>query len=315
MLIFRPMLGDYGGLVSMRLHSDWSTAGFQLAPAAKGVGPFPRREFLSTWWEHCAPPETQLLLAESATALLPLCRGPRGITFVGHEDLTDYHVPLGSSLADLLTWTVGQLGTGTFLRLDSMPEEVADSMAAGLEAAGCDYQRVVHEVAMVVELPASFDAYAASLEKKHRHELERKRRRFQTRLGAPILVETADLESFVRLHRLSRGRKGSFMTPETEAFFTALARHPQARIHLLEAAGRAVAAAFGFLDADGYYLYNSAYDPGDGEASPGVVLVAELISRMIAAGVTRFDFLKGEETYKHHLGALPRPLYRLEATT
>jgi len=188
-------------------------------------------------------------------------------------------------------------------------------MGAGLEQAGCDYQRVTHEVAMVLELPASFPAYAASLEKKHRHELARKRRRFQTRLGAPALVETTDLAAFVRLHRLAPGRKGSFMTPAMEAFFADLAGLSQTRIHLLEVEGMAVAASFGFLDADGYYLYNSAYDPGVGEASPGVVLLAEMIDRLIGAGVTRFDFLKGDEAYKHQLGALSRPLYRLQATT
>ena len=35
----------------------------------------------------------------------------------------------------------------------------------------------------------------------------------------------------------------------------------------------------------------------------------------IKSGLRIFDFLKGDEDYKARLGAKPRPLHRLEATT
>ena len=74
-----------------------------------------------------------------------------------------------------------------------------------------------------------------------------------------------------------------------------------------------MAASFGFEDDSAYYLYNSAFDPGAAAASPGAVLVDLLISAAVAAGRNRFDFLKGDEDYKFRLGAVPRPLFVVEA--
>ena len=75
-----------------------------------------------------------------------------------------------------------------------------------------------------------------------------------------------------------------------------------------------VAAAFGFEDDDTYYLYNSAYDIGAGAASPGIVLVSELVKQALETGHRRFDFLKGDEVYKYRLGASARPLWRIRAS-
>jgi CelD/BcsL family acetyltransferase involved in cellulose biosynthesis len=69
------------------------------------------------------------------------------------------------------------------------------------------------------------------------------------------------------------------------------------------------AAGFGYHGADGYYLYNSAFDPTLREASPGVVLMASLIESAIEAARDVFDFLKGDEAYKYRLGAGERLLY------
>ena len=46
----------------------------------------------------------------------------------------------------------------------------------------------------------------------------------------------------------------------------------------------------------------------------GIVLIAAMIERSIADGLVRFDFLKGDERYKYHLGAVERPLSVLEGT-
>jgi len=87
-----------------------------------------------------------------------------------------------------------------------------------------------------------------------------------------------------------------------------------ASIDLLSVGGRPVAAAFGFADEQGYYLYNSAYETALAEAAPGIVLIATMIERSISDGLTRFDFLKGDEQYKYHLGAVERPLSVIEGT-
>jgi CelD/BcsL family acetyltransferase involved in cellulose biosynthesis len=75
-----------------------------------------------------------------------------------------------------------------------------------------------------------------------------------------------------------------------------------------------VAGSFAYEDEEGYYLYNSAYEPDAAHASPGVMLLWCLIHRAVEDGRVVFDFLKGDETYKFRLGAEPRPLYALRAT-
>lgn len=102
------------------------------------------------------------------------------------------------------------------------------------------------------------------------------------------------------------------MSPARARFFAALHDDVGGVIDVLRGGdGVAVAAGFGFEDAAGYYLYNSAFEPEAATASPGIVLVNLLIEHAIRRGLPRFDFLKGSEPYKFRLGARPRPLYRI----
>ncbi len=298
----------------MRIHSDWSTAAFELDPVAAAAGPFPGRGFLSTWWRYRGAGE--VLLVESDCALLQLQRSGDTISFLGEADLTDYHSPLGDCTEELITAFVSGLDSGVTLEFDSLPGEVAEVMIRGIGQAGVTATTTRHEVAAVADLPATHEAYLDSLSGKQRHEVRRKRRRFVDILGEPRLVRDRQrFGEFVAMHRSAEGRKGRFMTPEMEKFFAELLNLPEATLDLLvDPNGDAVAAAFGFEDESAYYLYNSAYDSAVGSSSPGALLVDELIAGAIAAGRSRFDFLKGDEQYKFRLGGGERPLFRVEAT-
>ena len=56
-----------------------------------------------------------------------------------------------------------------------------------------------------------------------------------------------------------------------------------------------------------------AFDPELRTLSPGNVMLSHLIERAINQGMSVFDFLKGDATYKFRLGARERPLYRVTA--
>ena len=297
----------------MRAHADWATPAFGLAPAAPMTGPFTRRSFLEAWWRRRGAGDP--LLVEGDGALLPLWDGGDAIRFLGEPDLTDYHSPLGAGAAALAGGFAGTLEAGTRLVLDSLPAEAADPLEAGLAAAGLAVHREVHEVAAVLDLPGDYESYLAGLSGKQRHEVRRKRRRFEEAFGPPSLERgPGRFADFARMHRAAAGEKGSFLTQDLEGFFADLLGLPGTVLDvLLTADGSPVAAAFGFEDGDGYYLYNSAFDPDAGRASPGAVLVDLLVERSIGAGHRRFDFLKGDEAYKFRLGAVARPLSRLEA--
>jgi CelD/BcsL family acetyltransferase involved in cellulose biosynthesis len=298
----------------MRIHQDWTTGGFELPPAAPSTSVFPRRSYLELWWRHFGAGE--LSLVEDGSALLALWRGPDGaVAFVGDEDLTDYHSPLGVGAGGLLAAYLAGLPTGTPFRFDSLPEEAAEAVVTGCSA---DTSSTQHEAAFRIALPGDFESFLAGLSKKERQELRRKHRRFTESAGTPRLLEgsTDAIGAFVGLHRMAEGSKGRFLTHEREAFFRDLSAIPGARVDLLAGdAGRPVAAAVGFQDDDAYYLYNSAYDPDVAGLSPGMVLLWMLFEVAINAGIGTFDFLKGGEGYKLRLGAEPRPLYVVEGTT
>jgi CelD/BcsL family acetyltransferase involved in cellulose biosynthesis len=302
----------------MRVHEQWTSEGFSLPPAATATGPFPGRVFLETWWEHRATADDKLLLVENDSALIPLVRRGERIELAGEEDLVDYHSPLGSGIAELLAGFVATNPSGTPFRFDSLPVEAAEPIAKGLALAGVDAEPSVHEVAAVLPLPSTFDAWLASIGKKERHEVRRKRRRFEAELGAPRIsrVQGADqVRAFAAMHRRTAGEKGSFMSPDVEELFVAMHKRAGAVIDVLSGTDTVpVAAGFGFETEDCYYLYNSAYEPAASHASPGIVLLAGLIERAIAEGRRRFDFLKGDETYKFRHGAQARDLYVLEGT-
>ena len=299
----------------MRLHDDWSVAALDGEPTAAHVGPFPRREFLQAWCTHRGSGE--VLLAEHQGVLLPLHRCDRGIEIIGEQDLTDYHCPLGGNPADLVGFGAAlaeALPPGPF-RFDSLPGEVAVPLAEGLAAGGLAAGVQRHEAAAVVDLAGDHEDYLGALRSKDRHEIRRKRRRFGEAVGPPRLVnDPAGFDAFVAMHRAAAGRKGEFMDDEMEAFFADLLGIEGAVLSVLMGGDTAVAAAFGFQDEGAYYLYNSAYAPEFGAAAPGVTLVDLLIAAACDAGRRRFDFLKGEESYKYRAGAVARPLFAIEGS-
>ncbi|MGI9585836.1 MAG: GNAT family N-acetyltransferase [Acidimicrobiia bacterium] len=277
---------------------------------APATGPFTQRPFLETAHRFAADGLSDIDVTTIDAGAVALATNHDSFRFAGISDLTDYHSPLGvGAEAALLQAFAGTKGM-TF-SLDSMPAEARDVVTTALTAVGAEFSIDQHEVAAVLNLPSTFDEWLVSIGKKERHEVRRKRRRFVAEFGEIEVIE-GGLESFATfadLHRSSAGNKGSFMTNEMERFFQELLASAGATIHSLVCHGRTLAAAFGFEHEDGYYFYNSAYDPSAAMASPGVVLFATMIEHQISRGATIFDFLKGDEQYKFRHGAIARPLF------
>lgn len=279
-------------------------------PSARLTGPFPRSPFLETWHRHRPVGEVRVVGSAPAVAAIVLIDGVA--RFAGEEHLTDYHAPLGP---DPATLAVPLLDLGHPLVLDSLPVEVAVALEAGFAAAGVVVNRSEGEPCMVLDLAVPDEGgWEAWLGSKDRHEVRRKRRRFAAVHGEPALDhDHGAFGRFVDLHRSAPGEKGEFMTDAMAAFFESLLALDCARLDVVRGSdGAVIAAAFGFEDADAYYLYNSAFDSGEAEVSPGAILVDQLIQAEAAAGRRRFDFLKGTEVYKRRLGAVERPLVVLE---
>lgn len=294
--------------------AEWSDAPFSHPPVAAATGPFPFRPFLETWWRHYGIDDRLALVSTDAGAL-PLRLSDGRVLFCGDPDLTDYHNPLGEP-SEAIAAAAARF-PGTEFSFDSLPDAAATALHAALDTGGHAHTTTKETVTAVLELPDTADEWLARLKKRDRHEMRRKRRRFEETLGGASLERRSDAGAvaiFADMHRAAAGAKGGFMTPEREDFFADLVAGAGATVDVLSADHGPAAAAFAFAEPDGYYLYNSAYSPEAASASPGIVQLAALIESLIADGVPRLDLLKGDEPYKFRLGAVPRPLYRIDGT-
>jgi CelD/BcsL family acetyltransferase involved in cellulose biosynthesis len=289
--------------------TSWSALDPSRDPLAVAVGPFPHRGFLKVWQDHHG---SAVEVIDQGGCSWAFVHDDGRLAIAGDGELTDYHSPLGADPGDVVATALSGIAPGTRFSFDSLPLEAAEPVAKAVERAGHTASVEADGNTMVLHLTGGdhFDL----LDGKQRHEVRRKERRFEEVLGVASVQSGPHMfEEFVARHRSSGGDKGRFMTPTMESFFADLLSVPGARLDaLVTDSGRRVAFAFAFEDADAYYLYNSAFDPELREVSPGIVLIHRLIERAIAAGRSRFDFLKGTETYKRRLGAEARPLYRIE---
>ena len=292
------------------------------------------------WWEEYGAGKELIVLTfldpePVGLAALTLDAAPEGgrLRFLGGDDLTDYMGPLTAgpehlpAVADaLVRYACEEIPDWTLFDAKCLPVPFGftEWLVEAADRLGVSFEIDQHETTAVLPLPTSFEGYLDSLEKKDRHEVRRKMRRFDREApGARLVTATAetleqDLRDFVDMHRGSEGLKGHFMVPERETFFRRVGRSFASlellSLDFLEAGGLRVASTFSFQFDGTFYLYNSAYDPSLRAISPGLILVVKLIERSIAQGCRRFDFLRGEERYKYELGATALPLHAVRIT-
>jgi len=260
--------------------------------------------------------------AGGLVALLPLYEAEAGVfRILGGVEISDYLDLIAAAGREEEAWKAlldARAAAGTVWDLHSVPgaSPTVTAMPALAGAAGLEAKVAVEERCPVLDLPSSWEAYLASLSGKHRHELTRKMRRLEREApdARPAYAATpeaiaARLDEFLALHRSSRTGKARFMDARMETFFrravALLAEREMARLWLLDAPGGPMA-AFITVEWNGTVgLYNSGFHPDHAQLSPGLVLLAHLIRDAIERGRHRFDFLRGEERYKHEFGPTP----------
>ena len=120
---------------------------------------------------------------------------------------------------------------------------------------------------------------------------------------------------FLELLTMSRQDKAEFLTPQREKFFRALAstlsRQGLLSLFFMEIEGSRVASAMTFDYGGSRLLYNSGYNPAFGYYSVGLLLKALSVKSAIEEGKCYYDFLRGNEPYKYHLGGIDKPIYNM----
>ncbi|NQW21185.1 MAG: GNAT family N-acetyltransferase [Chloroflexi bacterium] len=289
-----------------------------------------------TWWsEFGNDSELKLLMVRSdagdVNMIAPLMVDGSVISFLGSTDLVDYHDFLSrdrlspNCIQSVVSAVNEMLEIDTIL-LQSLPgnSPTITQFRDAAEQLGWQVEIEQEDVAPRLELPATWDEYVSSLRKKDRHELRRKLRRLeaagdvkQVELTSPADIETS-MDDFMRLHRMSTVDKKEFMTHEREQFFckiaVELAREGSTRLCFLEVNGEREATSLSFVSGNVRYLYNSGYNPAQSNLSVGLLNHALAIKSSIEAGHRIFDFMRGNESYKYHLGGVDRQIFALSAT-
>ncbi len=174
------------------------------------------------------------------------------------------------------------------------------------------------DVSLDLSLPPTWEAYLELLNAKQRHELKRKMRRLSEmgniNFRVSLDANNKDIALFLKLFQDSREDKAAFLTPAMESFFQSLfktmAEEKLLRINVLESNAKPIAATVCLDYKDIVYLYNSGYEPEYRWLSAGLISKAMCIQESIARNKKCFDFLKGNEEYKYHLGGNEIPIYR-----
>ncbi len=303
-------------------------------------------EWQRTWWEHLGEGDLFLITVRDnqghLIGIAPLYRtvsagGERKLNIVGCVEVSDYldiiiaqgyEREVYSTLLDYLDSNNEPSNAETagwdVAELCNIPE-ISPAHQALAEMAvehGYQFRTIVEDVCPVIDLPATWDAYLASLDKKQRHEIRRKMRRIEREADVHwyIVDQSRDLaeeiEAFIALHQKSSADKDDFMDEQMKGFFRAVARVLQPpgwlQLAFIEVDGQKAAAMLNFDYADTILVYNSGYDPQHrAHLSPGIVLLAYCIRYAIELGRARFDFLRGSEPYKYRFGAKDTKVYRL----
>ncbi len=170
------------------------------------------------------------------------------------------------------------------------------------------------------ELPQTWEEYLYQLAAKERHEIRRKLRRLHEAgsINIRIVEETEQagsaMDTFFKLFRMNMPEKSEFLTNTMESFFRMLAEEMakvrMLRILFLEINSEAAAAVLCFDYRASVYLYNNGYNSRYRHLSVGYLSKVFGIKDSIQRGRNRFNLLKGDETYKQHLGGRAQQLHR-----
>lgn len=326
-----------------RLADDWNRLSRRV--------PFRSFEWLESWWRHYGAVtdrtgitrQLQVLVVrerEQVVGIAPwylessLSAG-RVLQFLGTgETYSDYLTVLAEpALAARVATKIAQWLTETprgcwdaleFTGVDG-EDRTTICLLVELETRGIGIVRRPDLHCWRIELPSTWEGYLSQLSKSHRKHVRRVERRIAEqgwrawRAEGAAEVERA-LQLLVELHQKrhrSLGRCGAFASTAFEGFqaevIRRLAQTGQLRLEVLELANNPIAVEYQLVGADVIYAYQAGIDPCYLHLEPGRASMATSIRKAIEEGYRAYDLLRGNEPYKAHWRALPRPTLRARA--
>lgn len=310
-------LSDWQGL------ERWESAWRELWTSDPRATFFQSPEWLGTWWPVFGSGELLGLGVWDGETLVGLglffvhpWEGRRQVTFVGNgvSDQQQCLLRPGYERAALQAmWEVLESREWDLCDLQDIPE---GSPLLDWEGAEVSPQYP----GRLVELGRGWAAFHAGLPHGLRRNLERYRKRLEAE-GAIRLETTADVEGAMEwlfaLHgsrwEEKEGSAGMFAGERLQRFHREAARRmrDRVRMNVLSVDGQVVTVNYIVKDGPTAVGYACGFDPAWRRCSPGTVLLGWSMEQAIQEGMTRFDFLRGDEEYKETWGATGYQTMRL----
>lgn len=310
----------------VRIEDDWDRL------AALDPSPFTTTSWLRAWWGAYGRGELVVATLHGPDGRLragvALRRTPlRALVAPADDHSDDWDAVAEDDAARHDLWTAVAALDAWHLRLPTLRAGPATLSARGaLLEAGWRVHAAPGNRSPYLPLPGDFDALMASLSRNARSQVRRRARRlaergevtFRTTTGGPTL--DADLDELFRVEASgwkARGGTAILTEPGAEALYRsfahAAARKGWLRVHLLEVGGRVVAGDLACAIGDEAFLLKTGFDEDWSEASPGLVLRAEVLRATIEDGRRGYDFLGPDDEYKLRWTDTVRPRVTLTA--
>lgn len=259
--------------------------------------PFCKKEFLEL---------VDIVSEEKTTKFANYAISGSSLVNIGTRDFVDYRPDISIDPQVLKDYNISIINFDSlhFFQVQNIVEQI-DTKSVKIKKS---------DVAVNLILPKTYEEYLERLTKKNRHELRRKKRKYDNEIISFELGESKEqdiFDIFISQHRESKGEKGKFMTDIVEEYFRNLLNLEGWKIYYTDTDKGVLSTAFCYENKSGCYLYNSSRNNEFNSINPGIVLNDLIIQQLIEKGMTFFDFLKGTERYKYDLGGNSVQLYDL----
>ncbi len=259
--------------------------------------PFLRREWLTTWWRTLGQGELMIVLAhdEELAGFAPLFKHEGTIRFAGYP-MSDFMDIVGSH--DARREILKYLRSYKHVILEEIPEQ-SETLSIGRKNGGS-----VFFTNECVSLDTrTHENFQGAVKKRDivRHERKLHALGNVTLERIPKDRMAEHLETYFEFHRKAWKEKGNpskFEHKKYCDFFRELAQTMPVCMYALLLDDKPIAYRFCFMYGDTCSLYSTTYDITYAADQPGLILLAKTLEDIRTRGCSRFDFMRGVESYK-----------------
>jgi CelD/BcsL family acetyltransferase involved in cellulose biosynthesis len=295
--------------------------------------PFLRPGWVRAWWDAFGAGRLELITQRrdgTLAGLVPLYRPAKVIAQYKTEPLpvtarrgtlraiVNWHVPEFGIVAEdgTVAASLARASVSDGARVLSLPlldpaRRELTYFREAAEAAGYRTWEDRLSPSPYVMVEGAWEAYEEGVGRRLLRDLRRRRRRLEEK--GPVTVEVADgrdrlddlVEEGFRIEPSGwKAERGAAIAsrPETLRFYREIGRWAAERgwlrLAFLRVGGRAAAFQFGLEHGGQYYFLKGGFDPAFERFAPAKLLVHEMLSRAFSIGLSRYNFLGGNESWK-----------------